>query len=154
MSEEKKMKKIEMKEVTVNVERYTREVDQERYDKNPEMFEHMRDKQLEDNIFNLVDALGNLVNVMGSDYHKKFAEFFAQALRRQHNTLEQSLIINLLNALFMRFSPLNEHKWVDLRNQSACDTVNKIRELLKKDEYCMYYKGNNDDEDMLHAPLI
>lgn len=153
MSEER-MKKIRGKEVKVSWEHHDREITEKEYDKHREHFEEMDRRELEENVFKLVNALGDLVNVMGSEHQKAFTEAFANALRRTHNTLEQSLVTNILNALFIRFSPLREHSWVDLRNQDSSDTVNKIRELLKADEYRMYYKGSYDDEELLHASLI
>lgn len=142
------------KKITVNVEHDSREMDRDEYWAKQKMRESIDDMEFEENVYVLVSALGDLVNVMGSDHQKKFTTYFAKALRRQHNTLEQSLVTNLLNALFDRFDPDIEHKWVDLRNEATCEAVNRIEQLLEKDEYRLFYKGSNDHKKRLHAPLI
>lgn len=84
---------------------------------------HIENRKQVDRIFALVDQLADEVNVLGS--HQVFEEAFSSALIKQHRTLQQSLVGNLIQAL-RRYG---DTSGTDARNEAAVKHCQNLEEV-------------------------
>jgi hypothetical protein len=82
-----------------------------------EMSEDFTQEKLE----KIVQDLSRFVNV-GTD----FSDVFADALSREHRTLQASIIKNLLNGLVKYAKNAEVHQFIDMRNEAAVKVIRKI----------------------------
>ena len=87
-----------------------------------------RDKAEKKAIVEVVDKLVKVVNVMG--HRNENAEHFAEALQRQHRTLQQGT----WDVLFKVIAIYAERANADLRNQASLDACKKIAKFMEDEQ--------------------
>ena len=76
---------------------------------------------VQEKIEKIVQDLSRFVNV-GTD----FSDAFADALSREHRTLQASIVKNLLNGLVKYAKNAEVHQFIDMRNEAAVKVIRKI----------------------------
>lgn len=76
---------------------------------------------IEEKIEKMVQDLSRFVNV-GTD----FSNAFADALSREHRTLQAAIVKNLLNGLVKYAKDAEVHQFIDLRNEAAVKVIRKM----------------------------
>lgn len=76
---------------------------------------------IQEKIEKIVQDLSKQVNI-GND----FSNAFADALSREHRTLQAAIVKNLLNGLVKYAKDAEVHQFIDMRNEAAVKVIRKM----------------------------
>jgi len=76
------------------------------------------------------DALETLFNLVNRGGHPVIEDAVTDAIKIQHRTLQQSFFRSIVMPSVNTFAELNESKFTDLRNESACECAAALKPIM------------------------
>jgi len=93
--------------------------------------QEINNHELNKRVKGVVDSLFNELNKMGNE--EKVGEYFIEALRCQHRTLQQNFFGHIVLPVIRDFSKRCDEKQYDMRNEASCSVAKKIEPVIKDD---------------------